>query len=124
MKTVADAYNALITPHLDPKAPKIPFYSTVYGTQVDDAPTFGPKYWQDNMENPVLFHTAVSKMVEDLGQDVAHLEVGPHSVLAGPLRDIYKEMGQTVLYTSLLVRGKDTSEAFIEALGKLFCFGL
>ncbi|OCK74548.1 putative polyketide synthase [Lepidopterella palustris CBS 459.81] len=124
MKTVADSYNALIRPHLVPKTPQVPFYSTVYGTQVQDAAEFGPRYWQDNMENPVLFHTAASKMVVDLGQDVAHLELGPHSVLAGPLRDIYKETGQIVPYTSVLVRGKNTSEAFFESIGKLFCAGL
>ena len=124
MGTVADLYNALISPHLAPKPPKVPYFSTVYGQQVHGGNTFGPQYWQLNMESPVLFRSAVSRMLGELGQDAAHLEIGPHSALAGPLRQIYKETGHTAPYASVVLRGEDSSRTFLDAVGKLFCFGI
>jgi acyl transferase domain-containing protein len=124
MTTVAGLYNALVSSHLDPKSPQVPYFSTVYGRQVQKGKVFGPAYWQLNMESPVLFRTAVSKMLTELGPGTAHLEVGPHSAMAGPLRQIYEETGYSAPYTSVLKRGQDSCTAFLEALGKLFCFGM
>lgn len=124
MKTIADLYSGLLTPHLDAKAPKVPYFSTVYGKQIYDANLFGPEYWQLNMESPVLFRSAISRLTEEMGPDVAHLEIGPHAALAGPLRQIYKETGRTAPYASLLVRNEDSSKTLLEAIGKLSCFGM
>ena len=124
MATVADLYNALVSPHLNPKSPQVPFFSTVYGRQVQEGKVFGPGYWQLNMESPVLFRTAVSKMLTEVGPGTALLEVGPHSAISGPLRQIYEETGYSAPYASVLIRGKDSYTAFLEAVGKLFCFGI
>jgi acyl transferase domain-containing protein len=124
MKTIADLYNGLITPHLAPKDPIVPYYSTVYGKELRDGAMFGSKYWQLNMESPVLFRTAVASMLRGTSADIAHLEVGPHSAMAGPLRQIYKEIGQTIPYAATLNRGDDAINSFLEAMGKLFTFGV
>ena len=124
MRTIADLYNSLIKSHLSPRTPQIPYYSTVYGRQVREAKVFGPQYWQLNMESPVLFRTAVSQMLTDMGRDTAHLEIGPHSALAGPLRHIYKEAGHATPYASVAERGEDAARTFLQAVGKLYTFGL
>jgi acyl transferase domain-containing protein len=124
MRTVADLYNTLVSPHLNPKSPQVPYFSTVYGRQVQEGKVFGPAYWQLNMESPVLFRTAISEMLRQVGPGTAHLELGPHSALAGPLRQIYEETGYSAPYASALIRGKDSCTAFLDALGKLFCFGM
>jgi len=71
----------------------------------------------------VLFRTAVSQMLADM-PNTAHLEIGPHSALAGPLRHIYKETNHTAPYTSLAERGEDASHTFLAAIGNLYCFGI
>ncbi|RDL36343.1 Uncharacterized protein BP5553_05695 [Venustampulla echinocandica] len=123
MGTVADLYGSLLAPHLAPKPPGVPYYSAVYGRQVLEAKDFGPQYWLVNLMNPVLFRTAVSQMLTDM-RNTAHLEIGPHSALAGPLRHIYKETGHSAPYASLAERGQDDSHTFLAAIGKLYCFGI
>lgn len=124
MKTIAGLYNALISPHLAPRDPVVPYYSTVYGKELRDGGVFGPAYWQLNMESPVLFRTAVSAMLRSMGSGTAHLEVGPHAAMAGPLRQIYKESGLSAPYAATLNRGDDATVSFLESMGKLFSFGM
>jgi acyl transferase domain-containing protein len=107
MSTVADLYHSLIAHHLSPQAPKIPWYSTVYGRKITEAKIAGPQYFIHNMERPALFRTAALQLLRDLGEDMVHLEIGPHSALAGPLRQIYQESGLTPPYVSVAERGKD-----------------
>ena len=121
--TIGNLYKSLVEPHLAPKPPRVPFYSTVYGRQVLESKALGAQYWQLNIENPVLFRTAVSQMLADM-PNTAHLEIGPHSALAGPLRHIYKETNHTAPYTSLAERGEDASHTFLAAIGNLYCFGI
>ncbi|KAK6827594.1 hypothetical protein PG987_010935 [Apiospora arundinis] len=123
MATIGDSYKALLAPHLTPKTPQVPFYSTVYGRQVSEAKVFGPQYWQLNLVSPVLFRTAGVQMVTEM-RSTAHLEIGPHSALAGPLRQIYKQGASTTPYAALAERGQDATRSFLAAIGKLFCFGI
>ncbi|KAH6649117.1 acyl transferase domain-containing protein [Truncatella angustata] len=123
MSTVGDLYKSLITPHLAPKPPQVPFYSTVYGRQVGEGKVFGPQYWQLNLVSPVLFRTAGTRLLVDM-PSTAHLEIGPHASLAGPLRQIYKETGHSAPYAALADRGQDASRTFLTAVGKLYCFGI
>ncbi|KAI5468189.1 putative polyketide synthase [Mariannaea sp. PMI_226] len=121
--TIADLYKSLVEPHLVPKPPQVPFYSTVYGKQISESTTLDAQYWQLNIESPVLFRTAVSQMLADI-PNTAHLEIGPHSALAGPLRQIYKETGRSAPYTSVAERGQDTYHTFLRAIGDLYCVGM
>lgn len=121
--SVASLYKSLVEQHLSSKPPRVPFYSTVYGRQVRQSKALDARYWQMNIEHPVLFRTAVSHMLADM-PNTAHLEIGPHSALAGPLRQIYKETGLSTPYTSLAERGEDASHAFLSAIGNLYCYGI
>lgn len=112
MSTVAKLYHSLIAPHLSPQAPKVPWYSTVYGRQVTEAKIAGPQYFIHNMERPALFRTAALQLLKEQGEDMVHLEIGPHSALAGPLRQIYQESGIAPPYVAVSERCKDAVSSF------------
>jgi hypothetical protein len=124
MQAVGDSYRDLIDKHLTPKPARVPFFSSVNAKVLREAAAFGPQYWQDNLESPVLFHSAVTRLLAESDQTFIHLEVGPHSALAGPLRQIYKETGSTIQYASVLTRGKNDTQSFLESVGQLYCGGV
>ena len=53
------------------------------------------------------------------------LELGPHSALAGPVRDILKTVprGGEVVYSSTLTRNVSAMETTMSAAGRLYCLG-
>lgn len=102
------------------------FFSTTSGQQLLSKDLTDSLYWRNNLENLVLFHTAVKNLINyrresnSGSDDLVFLEVGPHSALAGPLRQILKEQAYTSTYISCLVRKKDAEESFLAAMGNLF----
>ncbi|MFD1939228.1 SDR family NAD(P)-dependent oxidoreductase [Nonomuraea mangrovi] len=83
---------------INPRKPSIPFYSTV----LDDpreTPTFEPAYWAAGIRRPVRLMQAVRAAAED-GHTV-FTEIGPHPVLAAPLRD---SLPRSVLVTHSIAR--------------------
>lgn len=125
MKDIGDEYRTLITPFLKPKPATIPFISSVTGSALSEAQDFSAQYWQQNLENPVLFRQAVTALLQGPSTaSTVHLEVGPHSALAGPLKQIYAEQGLQVAYTSVLSRGHSDVRSLLSALGNLHCLGL
>jgi acyl transferase domain-containing protein len=46
-----------------------------------------PAYWRRNLEQPVLFSSAVEKLARDQPVDLL-IEIGPHPALGGPLKQI------------------------------------
>ncbi|KAL4901000.1 hypothetical protein BDW74DRAFT_182333 [Aspergillus multicolor] len=124
MKLVGDTYRELISKHLVASPPKIPFYSSVYGGKVLSlASDFESRYWQENLESPVLFHTAVKALLKEMPRMV-HVEVGPHHALRGPLRQIYQEACISVQHIATLTRGENDTRAILSTLGQLFTAGL
>ena len=100
----------------------VSFYSSVSGKLAESDLKATPRYWRGNLENPVLFSPAFSEMVDD-GVDLV-IEVGPHSALAGPIRQIEStfrtENKSFPMYTSTLARGKDGEDCMLELAGTLF----
>ncbi|KAL8669472.1 MAG: hypothetical protein Q9168_005934, partial [Polycauliona sp. 1 TL-2023] len=102
----------------------VTFYSSVYGAKVRSA-TLGPQYWRENLESPVLFHQAVSEMVTTMrpGQIV---EIGPHSALKAPLRQIAKALSPEVQfpeYNSAIIRNSDNVADVLSLAGHFFTKG-
>lgn len=124
MTLVGDEYRELIAEHLSPRPPKIPFYSSVRSKVLHEASDFGPRYWQDNLESPVLFHSATRALLAGSKECAVHLEVGPHAALSGPLRQIYKESSEEINYVSALIRSKDDTVSFLQAVGQLHSLGV
>ncbi|KAF6823452.1 polyketide synthase [Colletotrichum plurivorum] len=123
MRDVGAEYQALLKPHLSPNAPKIPFFSSVSAQKLERAADFDPEYWQRNLESPVLFRSAVTRLLQTSSTGL-HLEVGPHSALAGPLKQIYAENGISPGYVAAQTRGAHGLASFLAAVGEMHCRGV
>lgn len=121
MTEIGDTYNSCIEPKLIPKEPNKLFFSSVESKLLDSSATLGSRYWQKNLESPVLFHGAASCLLSHFsGQELVFLEVGPHSALAGPLTQIISETSNNAKYIPTLVRRQNAVENLLSTVGKLF----
>ena len=122
MVEIGDDYHALIeniTP-ADPDPTKL-FFSSVTGTVLTEGTDLGARYWQKNLESPVLFSTAVASVIEhEFGKNAVFLEIGPHSALAGPIRQTQAHHSNSAAYVSTMNRAQNGIETFLTAVGKLY----
>ncbi|KAF5689873.1 polyketide synthase [Fusarium denticulatum] len=127
MLALSTEYQGLLESEL-PKQPRtisstnIDMFSSVT-TELADASLRSPSYWVQNLVSPVRFSTAVSNLLE-ARQTCVFLEIGPHSALAGPLNQICSWSSRPFQYISSQSRGKDSSAAFLSAVGKLYQHGI
>ncbi|CAG8947878.1 unnamed protein product [Penicillium salamii] len=125
MKSVGATYHSLIDPVLSERVDSLShaskFFSTVTGDALSDHDDVGSKYWQTNLESPVLFRDAVSKAIngKKSGQ-LLFLEVSPHSTLAGPIRQILTHEQVAHPYLACFVRSKNCTESFFTTIGHLY----
>lgn len=118
--------------------PLISFFSSVYGGPIGnddgrellDGDIFGPRYWQKNLESPVLFKDAVSSLLDhtlSTSETLAFLEIGPHGALAGPLRQIVAGHSSNTKdppqHIRTISRRQNSQETFLTAVGKLWMLG-
>lgn len=125
MKEVGESFEASMrqaTYHEKGSRVVTPFFSSVSGHQLPEDFQITPSYWRSNLESPVLFAPALAEMV-NYGVEVL-VEVGPHSALAGPIRQLEQTFrGQGKLfppYMPTLVRKRDAEECMLELAGALF----
>ena len=96
-------------------------------------------YWVRNMVSQVKFSEAmmlccfrsyreniVKKLDRSHVEEIithAWMELGPHSTLRGPIRDILKSVGRSneVKYDSALVRNLPATHTFLNSVGSLYC---
>ena len=116
MYDIGNIFQALIEGHVDSVRPKIPFYSSVFGTLIPDLQS---TYWKQNLERPVLFYTAVRSILGSGLENQLFLELGPHSALAGPLKQIFKAHGSQASYIPSLVRNADCVRSTLVMAGHL-----
>ncbi|KAM0254483.1 hypothetical protein ACHAQJ_006765 [Trichoderma viride] len=116
-------YQAMVNSGVVGRAPTVPFFSSVTGellTSVKVSP-LGPAYWQANLERPVLFKSAVKSILKSATiTNAVFLELGPHSALAGPLRQILTSESSSASYVPSLVRRQNSAENLLQAIGKLY----
>lgn len=134
MRAVADEYRSRLgdlssneqascTDHTD-----VTFISSVTGTF--KASGFGSEYWVDNLVSPVRFSDAVQKFAKthaDTHQHSIFIEIGPHSALAGPVRQcITGPLGTKISfeYYSVLQRKFDALTSTLTTAGRLFTHGM
>lgn len=98
----------------------VPFFSSVTGKVITSPQTFNAAYWRSNLESPVLFHTAIRNIIDAQFKNPVVLEVGPHSALAGPLRQIFQAENTLFTYIPSLQRGKDDTESIYTCIGNLW----
>ena len=120
MKTVEAKYRTLLGKAIHAKEPTVPFYSSVTGGLLKNGEILSTSYWVQNLTSPVLFLSAVSAIIETLPQPQAFLEIGPHSALAGPIRQIIRKGAKDAHYVSTLVRNEDALTALLKTAGELW----
>ena len=96
------------------------FYSSVTGELMDGPLLSTASYWSANLQSPVRFSAAVSKLLSQQQKSGLLLEIGPHSTLAGPLRQILAAESKPYDYVSALTRNKDSVASFLSAVGMLY----
>ncbi|TVY91443.1 Reducing polyketide synthase [Lachnellula willkommii] len=116
--------------------PKPQFFSSTYGTLIDQSKLQDAAYWTKNLVSPVRFHesmTAMFRAMSKLNGEGSQtnlitdmLEIGPHAALNGPLRNIVDEVrGKgAVRYHSMLKRGAADLQSALQAAGSLFTRGI
>lgn len=120
MKEYARQYLELISPHLKPRSPSVPFISSVTNQVIVEGAELGASYWVENLVSPVRFSQAMSQTIKLSADNKIFLEVGPHSALAGPIRQILMAENSKDEYVSVLTRGKDSYEESLRAVGQLY----
>jgi acyl transferase domain-containing protein/NADPH:quinone reductase-like Zn-dependent oxidoreductase len=103
--------------------------STVTPWKVMENQSVTPNYWRRNLESPVQFSQAVENLMRGKDSTVDLLiEVGPHSALQGPLRQILEDFVarkdlKIPEYTPTLTRFEDGERSLLKTCGKLYCWG-
>jgi acyl transferase domain-containing protein/NADPH:quinone reductase-like Zn-dependent oxidoreductase len=105
---------------LTPQTPIIPLYSTVTSARVS-GPDWGAEYWCANVRAPVRFADALTAVV-DSGERV-FLEVGPHPVLSGNIKEILLGQGAAGTSIGTLSRQTDDHTSIRTALADLYVAG-
>lgn len=108
---------------------QVKYHSSLFGHLLKDASRLEPSYWVENLTQSVRFSEAVSSMCQPTDghkNGVSHiLEIGPHSALAGPVKQILKACGRTeITYLSPLTRKRDAVQAALEMASALFIKGV
>ncbi|KAJ2896892.1 putative polyketide synthase [Zalerion maritima] len=127
MKPLAVRYSSLMYAEMERRgivlSSSSPFISTVSGELTEPPRPFGPEYWAANLTSPVKFSGSVSTLLARKG-DGLFVEIGPHSTLAGPLRQICSSMSRPCEYVSSIIRGQDCIKSLYSCIGKLFQAGV
>ncbi|KAH8889179.1 hypothetical protein GQ53DRAFT_870139 [Thozetella sp. PMI_491] len=120
MAEIGEHYYSLIEHEVQPRAPTKLFFSSVTGELVVREPALDARYWQRNLQSRVRFLSAMASILEHpVANNAAFFEIGPHSALAGPVRQIQARYSHSGPYISALVRNQDSVECFLTAIGKL-----
>lgn len=122
MEEVGTDYQVLLKGHVPTKRMEVPFFSSVTGKAITESERLGPSYWRQNLESPVLFYSATRAILDQSSQESLFLEIGPHSALAGPLRQIFKgvKISKPPVYVPSLVRGRNSTRSLLTAVGQMY----
>lgn len=131
MAHVAPVYNGLLSTAISHmltehdfswRQPKARMISSVTGEELQDN-HIPVDYWSQNLRSRVLFNSAISTLAKhpDLQTVGNVVEIGPHSVLAGPLKQISTtNKFEHLNYIPTLVRGSDSAVQLLKTAGELF----
>lgn len=124
MHDIASDYLAAIQTVKPKEEHRVQFHSSVTSRQIDTT-ELTAEYWVENMTSPVQFVDGVQSMYSNgKGPDIL-VEIGPHSALEAPTRDIMKNAGWTsdVQYFSTLVRNCDATRTILSLASSLHIRG-
>ncbi|MFX0575234.1 type I polyketide synthase [Nocardia nepalensis] len=105
---------------LEPEPGWAPLWSTVTGTALTGT-EWGAQYWCRNVREPVRFGAAIDDLL-NAGHRV-FLEVGPHPVLSGNIKEALVRRGITGAAIATLSRDADDRDNLLRAVGDLYRAG-
>ncbi|PYH65910.1 type I polyketide synthase [Aspergillus vadensis CBS 113365] len=126
MEIIGTSYEKALVPHMNPGPHMRPMISTVTGDIITDPSQLGPSYWRRNLESPVRFSKAVEMLLQkETGVSQLFIEVGPHSALSAPLRQIFQITPRSPpVYIPTLTRNDDHQQSLLLATaGQVFNTG-
>ncbi|KAL8921987.1 MAG: hypothetical protein Q9208_005441 [Pyrenodesmia sp. 3 TL-2023] len=97
--------------------------SSVTNSLIADDAVIDETYWSANLRSPVLFNQAVQTITTHpaLSDVDLLIEIGPHSALSGPIKQIKSEFSlEKLQYLPTLSRGTDSAVKLLELAGELF----
>jgi acyl transferase domain-containing protein len=117
-----------------------PMVSSVTGNIISPNSLRDPGYWVTNLVSQVKFSPALSLLTfqsgrprrKHLGRNVQTLsgikdfmEIGPHSTLQGPIRDVLKSMKaqSRLTYVPTLRRSRDAARSILESAAHMWTLG-
>lgn len=101
------------------------FYSSVTDEVIEDSVLVSPAYWQTNLNSPVRFDSAVRRLLQHQRQrNSIFFEIGPHSTLAGPLRQICASLGSECFHIPTMLRNKECTNTLLSAWGQMHQQGI
>jgi acyl transferase domain-containing protein/SAM-dependent methyltransferase len=107
--------------------PDAEFFSSVTRGLLPASEGVDAGYFRRNLESPVMFSQAVDGLLgrhkESAHHNLFFLEIGPHSALSGPLRQILTHNSANYSYASCLQRDTNSNRTFLAALGTLWQHG-
>ncbi|WP_443072525.1 SDR family NAD(P)-dependent oxidoreductase [Streptomyces sp. NBC_01485] len=106
---------------ISPRAPKVPFFSTLNGTRLPEEAALDAEYWYGNLRRPVLFEPATRGLVEQ-GHRL-FIEVSPHPVLTVGIQETVEDMRAEVAVTDSLRRGEGGPDRFLLSLAHAWVHG-
>ncbi|MET0622968.1 MAG: SDR family NAD(P)-dependent oxidoreductase [Pyrinomonadaceae bacterium] len=108
----------------NPRAPQIPFISSLTGTWITEREATDPQYWSRQLRETVRFGAGVAELLK--GQGRVLLEVGPGRALSGLAVQQRNGSGNHQVLSSLPHPRdrKSSSASLLDALGRLWAGGV
>lgn len=106
---------------LTPRKAEVPVYSTVTGEKMHSAAFAEPDYWCKNVRDSVLFAKAVDTLIVDRYR--VFLELGPHPVLLGNIRESFVRHSVSGAAIQTLHRDQDDEQSVLQAIADLYAVG-
>lgn len=106
---------------LTPSTAEVPVYSTVTGEKMDSAAFAEPDYWCKNVRDSVFFAKAIDTLIADRYR--VFLELGPHPVLLGNIRESFVRHSVSGAAIQTLHRDQDDEQSVLQAITDLYAVG-
>lgn len=121
MKPIAEQYSRCLHDlRVQPKNQGVKFCSSVFpGISAETS----KEYWVQNLLSPVRFSEAMQGILESQTEhDLACIEIGPHSALAGPFKQICQSLSADAIteYFPSILRNEDGVEQLLNLACNLF----
>ncbi|TAQ86980.1 hypothetical protein B7494_g4683 [Chlorociboria aeruginascens] len=119
---LANAVHKLDIDSLEWRQPRARFFSSVTGEEFF-GDTISAAYWSENLRSRVRFDSAVTALAKAAGLEYVTtiIEIGPHSALNGPFKQICQANGfERFTYVPSFVRKEDSAIQLLKVAGTLF----